>query len=54
MVASLWDAKLLLVLVGEVPIKPFGGLLPNNHPTELPGGLLPCNAPAFLQNKAHM
>lgn len=43
-----WAPKLLLVLVGEVPITPLGGLLPSSHPTEFPGGLLPCTALPFL------
>ncbi len=47
--ASRWAPKLLLVLVGDVPMSPLGGLLPSNHPTEFPGGLLPCNALPFLQ-----
>ena len=47
--ASRWAPKLLLVLVGEVPMSPLGGLLPSNHPTEFPGGLLPCSALPFLQ-----
>ena len=48
---SRWAPKLLLVLEGEVPIKPLGGLLPSSHPTEFPGGLLPCSAPAFLHRQ---
>ena len=54
MLASRWAPKLLLVLAGEVPINPLGGLLPNSHPTELPGGLLPCRTPPFLHvQQAH-